>query len=118
MTVKAFHEIPITVVAGYWRDMGLGRQPIAWHTPPLFQVPERGLYDARTMIVFTTAGRAYHLADYTQFYRVMSRDGFLLYVHENGKEERIWSVCVAHNAPELLIGAAPALPSNVLTFKR
>ena len=112
--MRTYHPIPTSDLRAYWRMAADGVHPLPWNTPPIINIKGIGLYDVRSMIIFTSADRAHHLSTYSEFYRLMDRDGYFRYVHPDNRSEIILQAFGTYVNPNLEL-----LPQGkLLEFKR
>ncbi len=109
--LETWERLPIWTLANYWTHMYRepDRFPLAW-----IEAPTIGPKAVRVtaLIVTTVNDRSYKLPSHYQFYRIMFRDGYLLLIFENGREEIILDAYypLTHKPPSQL--------GLILPFKR
>lgn len=79
--------LPVLDVIRYWSAAANGARELPWREPPAISVKGVGIYPISALFVTTVSDTAYFLNGFTEFYRLMVRDGHLKYVHTNGREE-------------------------------
>lgn len=92
--LKSWTRISLVDIKDYWVRAGNGLAPLPWERPP-----QLGVHEAEALLILTANYKLYELNRYTQFYRIMIRDGNLKLVFSDSEEEIIIEAYVLQSLP-------------------